>query len=222
MGDDDGDIGFTGYLIFHPRGIDILCPGGYETRRARVAPRCDCTARPAPASSSRSWGRQGPAAAHRQVARPNQEQVVMRPQSPLASPADAIGSPSAALMPPTEAPLDLSRSRWQLSRRRSELSPACRARDPGKELLVGRRVRRAESVRAAERPAASFGQRLFQSQAQRGRVGRHRLRSRRAEGQGELDQTVPGQGMVSIFRFYGPTQKYFDKTWKLEDIVAVQ
>jgi hypothetical protein len=32
----------------------------------------------------------------------------MRPQSPLASPADAIGSPSAALMPPTEAPLDLS------------------------------------------------------------------------------------------------------------------
>jgi len=28
--------------------------------------------------------------------------------------------------------------------------------------------------------------------------------------------------MVSIFRFYGPTQKYFDKTWKLEDIVAVQ
>jgi hypothetical protein len=33
---------------------------------------------------------------------------------------------------------------------------------------------------------------------------------------------VPGKGWFPIFRFYGPTRKYFDKTWKLEDIVAVQ
>lgn len=25
-----------------------------------------------------------------------------------------------------------------------------------------------------------------------------------------------------IFRFYSPTEPYFDKTWKLEDIVAVR
>jgi len=33
-------------------------------------------------------------------------------------------------------------------------------------------------------------------------------------------KTVPGKGWFPIFRFYGPAQAYFDKTWKLEDIVA--
>jgi hypothetical protein len=27
---------------------------------------------------------------------------------------------------------------------------------------------------------------------------------------------------AAFFRFYGPTEAYFDKTWKLEDIVAVR
>jgi hypothetical protein len=31
-------------------------------------------------------------------------------------------------------------------------------------------------------------------------------------------QTVPGKGWFPIFRFYSPTEAYFDKTWKLEDI----
>ena len=35
-------------------------------------------------------------------------------------------------------------------------------------------------------------------------------------------QTVPGKGWFPIFRFYGPTEAYFDKTWKLEDIVVVK
>ena len=35
-------------------------------------------------------------------------------------------------------------------------------------------------------------------------------------------KTVPGKGWFPIFRFYGPAAPYFDKTWKLEDIVAVK
>ena len=34
-------------------------------------------------------------------------------------------------------------------------------------------------------------------------------------------KTVAGKGWFPIFRFYGPAQAYFDKTWKLEDIVAL-
>lgn len=31
-------------------------------------------------------------------------------------------------------------------------------------------------------------------------------------------RTVPGRGWFPIFRFYSPTEAYFDKSWKLEDI----
>lgn len=30
------------------------------------------------------------------------------------------------------------------------------------------------------------------------------------------------QGRFPFFRLYGSTEPYFDQTWKLEDIVAVQ
>ena len=33
--------------------------------------------------------------------------------------------------------------------------------------------------------------------------------------------TVPGRGWFPIFRFYGPTEAYFDKTWQLDDITAL-
>ncbi len=39
---------------------------------------------------------------------------------------------------------------------------------------------------------------------------------------GNWIRTVPGRGWFPIFRFYGPAEPFFDKTWKLEDIVAVQ
>ena len=41
-------------------------------------------------------------------------------------------------------------------------------------------------------------------------------------GKGNWIKTVPGKGWFPIFRFYGPEQAYFDKTWKLEDIAAVK
>jgi hypothetical protein len=31
-------------------------------------------------------------------------------------------------------------------------------------------------------------------------------------------QTVPGKGWFAYFRFYGPTEAFFNKTWALPDI----
>ena len=39
---------------------------------------------------------------------------------------------------------------------------------------------------------------------------------------GNWIETVPGKGWFPIFRFYSPTEAYFDKTWKLEDIALVE
>ena len=35
-------------------------------------------------------------------------------------------------------------------------------------------------------------------------------------------QTTPGKGWFTIFRFYGPLEPFFDKTWKPDDIVEVK
>ena len=35
-------------------------------------------------------------------------------------------------------------------------------------------------------------------------------------------RTVPGKGFFPMFRFYGPAEPFFDKTWKLEDLVDVK
>ena len=32
-------------------------------------------------------------------------------------------------------------------------------------------------------------------------------------------QTTPGKGWFMLFRFYGPLEPFFDKTWKPDDIV---
>ena len=34
-------------------------------------------------------------------------------------------------------------------------------------------------------------------------------------------QTIPGQHWFSYFRFYGPLEPYFDRSWKLGDITSV-
>lgn len=38
------------------------------------------------------------------------------------------------------------------------------------------------------------------------------------KGEANWIQTVRGKGWFPIFRFYGPAEAFFDKTWKLEDI----
>src|SRR5262245_22239776 len=41
------------------------------------------------------------------------------------------------------------------------------------------------------------------------------------KGGGNWIKTVPGKGWFPIFRFYSPTEAYFDKSWQLNDIEAV-
>ncbi|HMN45490.1 MAG TPA: DUF1254 domain-containing protein [Povalibacter sp.] len=38
------------------------------------------------------------------------------------------------------------------------------------------------------------------------------------QGKGNWIQTVPGRGWFPIFRFYSPTEVYFEKSWQLQDI----
>ena len=35
-------------------------------------------------------------------------------------------------------------------------------------------------------------------------------------------ETVPGKGWFVLFRFYGPLEPFFDKTWKPDDIVEIK
>jgi hypothetical protein len=35
-------------------------------------------------------------------------------------------------------------------------------------------------------------------------------------------KTVAGKGFFPMFRFYGPGEPFFDKTWKLKDLVEVK
>ena len=42
------------------------------------------------------------------------------------------------------------------------------------------------------------------------------------QGGGNWIKTVPGKGWFPIFRFYSPTEAFFDKTWALNDIEALQ
>jgi hypothetical protein len=41
------------------------------------------------------------------------------------------------------------------------------------------------------------------------------------QGGGNWIKTVPGKGWFPIFRFYSPTEAYFNKTWALNDIELV-
>jgi hypothetical protein len=43
----------------------------------------------------------------------------------------------------------------------------------------------------------------------------------RPTGAANWIKTVPGRGWFPYFRFYGPKQAYFDKTWQLNDIERV-
>jgi hypothetical protein len=41
---------------------------------------------------------------------------------------------------------------------------------------------------------------------------------RAPKDKGNWIQTVPDRGFFPMFRFYGPTEAYFDKSWKLHDL----
>jgi len=45
---------------------------------------------------------------------------------------------------------------------------------------------------------------------------------REPKEKGNWIRTVPGRGWFPYLRFYGPTEAYYDQTWKLDDVVAVR
>ena len=53
-------------------------------------------------------------------------------------------------------------------------------------------------------------------------VGAPHRRRRRASGQVKLDQDRSGSGFFPMFRFCGPAEPFFDKIWKLVDLVEVR
>ena len=62
-----------------------------------------------------------------------------------------------------------------------------------------------------------------QTQNQRRRLGRCFLwPGSRQRTKATGSRLFPGKGWFPIFRFYGPAQPFFDKSWKLEDITPVQ
>lgn len=42
------------------------------------------------------------------------------------------------------------------------------------------------------------------------------------KGERNWIRTAPGKGWFPFFRCYGPTEAYFDQTWKLEDIMRTE
>jgi hypothetical protein len=45
---------------------------------------------------------------------------------------------------------------------------------------------------------------------------------KRPEDGGNWIETVPGKGFFPMFRFYSPTEPYFDKSWQLPDVMKVR
>ena len=93
---------------------------------------------------------------------------------------------------------------------------------PAKQFLVGRRVRRAQPVRVAERTAVALGQQLHATRTST-RTDRSIFSlartSRRRRGTGS--RRFRARGGFRSSASMAPREPFFDKTWKLEDVVAV-
>ena len=99
------------------------------------------------------------------------------------------------------------------------------AEHPGEELLVGRGLRRRQPLDPAQRPAVPVGEHVHRPGGECRWLDRHRLRARSARRSGNAKnwiQTTPGKGWFMLFRFYGPLEPFFDKTWKPDDIVEMK
>ena len=103
------------------------------------------------------------------------------------------------------------------------VSPAHSAEHSGQELLVGRRLRRRQPLDPPQRPAVPVGQHLHGPAIECRRLDRYLFRPEAPAGKEKnWIQTMPGKGWFVLFRFYGPLEPFFDKTWKPDDIVEVK
>ena len=112
------------------------------------------------------------------------------------------------------------RRQRRVARRRRRLHAARSGRSAGQALLVGDRVRRRHPVPDRQRAAARRPRiPRRRPRPQRRRLGRPVVRSHGTAGkESNWVQTIPGKHWFSYFRFYGPLEAYFDRTWKLGDI----
>ena len=86
------------------------------------------------------------------------------------------------------------------------------------QFLVGRCVRCTQQVGIAERSTVSLRQQLLETKANADGSVDIVFGPNEPKGKRNWIKTVPGHGWFPIFRFYGPQEAYFDKTWKLPDI----
>ena len=102
--------------------------------------------------------------------------------------------------------------------------PAPAAGRPGEGLLVGDRLRPADALDAADRPALPQRQQPEAGPRQSTPTPRWTstsVRSRPPATRANWVQTVPGKGWFVILRLYGPLEPWFDKTWRPGEIEPV-
>ena len=90
------------------------------------------------------------------------------------------------------------------------------ARRPGQGLLVGRRLRPPDPIRAPDRPAVPEQATTRATRWPRTPTARSPSpsdRPRPTSNPGNWIQTVPGKKWFTILRLYGPLEPWFDKTW---------
>lgn len=105
---------------------------------------------------------------------------------------------------------------------RHVVSAARSAQSAGQAVLVGHGLRRRNARTDSERAEDRRSLVAHGPAQERGRLGGHLLR---AEGAGRLRAeripTVPGKNWFAYFRFYEPTEAYFDRSWPLPDFEQV-
>ena len=118
--------------------------------------------------------------------------------------------------------VDLQGRRRRLPRRREELQAAHSANVPAKDfwsVLVYDSLSRSELKNGQKFPSVSLysGPKINAD----GSVDIYFGPEMPAGQEKNWIQTVPGKGWFPIFRFYGPLEPLYDKTWKLPDIEAL-
>ena len=106
---------------------------------------------------------------------------------------------------------------------RQQLHPAHSAESAG-EAVLGLHALRRRDPQLHRHPARPRGPRLAQeARRERGRFRGSPLRPRSAAGkESNWLPTLPGRGWFAYFRFYAPTEPYFDRSWALPDVERVK
>ena len=117
-----------------------------------------------------------------------------------------------------------ARQPGRVPRRRRELPDDPPARRPGQGLLVDRRLRPPDAVRAPDRPAVPQPNNTRDPLATNadGSITLTFGPSAPNGSAGNWIQTVPGKKWFAILRLYGPLEPWFDKSWIPGDVEPLE